>query len=156
MNIIGDDFPNRLEGTPGDDTILARGGNDTLRGLGGNDGLFPGSGDDILEGGAGNDTFGYTVNGGGRDIILDFFPLGQDVIDLAGAITLADLHDIATSNGDNLINDGDTGIANVSVVSGNLEIDFFDGNVLTIMGETSLLAGFDITSRIMPMVSMAR
>ena len=73
---LGDDAPNDLMGTTGDDWICGRGGNDILNGIGGNDvvqgndgndslddtGSVPGhsNGNDILEAGNGSDT----VNGG--------------------------------------------------------------------------------------------
>ncbi len=56
MAINGDDNPNNLPGTTGDDTINGFGGNDTLTGNAGNDLLYGGEGDDVLVGGAGVDT----------------------------------------------------------------------------------------------------
>ncbi|MGL4965691.1 MAG: beta strand repeat-containing protein [Inquilinus sp.] len=54
--INGDDTPNILDGTLGDDTINGFGGDDELSGLDGNDVLSGGNGDDVLRGGAGADS----------------------------------------------------------------------------------------------------
>ena len=55
-NIVGDNDPNTLPGTTGDDTITGLGGNDILEGGEGNDTLNGGPGNDTLNGGNGTDT----------------------------------------------------------------------------------------------------
>lgn len=62
--IDGNDRPNDLNGTSGDDVIRGFGGNDELDGRGGNDRLLGGTGNDELDGDAGNDTL---VGGSGND-----------------------------------------------------------------------------------------
>lgn len=88
------------------DVINGQGGNDTLTGLSGDDILRGGEGDDLLNGGVGKDT----LNGGaGKDIFVlagntDFdiitdFTLGQDLIGLAGGLTVEQLTINAGVNG---------------------------------------------------------
>ena len=48
-----------LNGTGGDDILIANNGTETLNGGGGNDVLFGNSGSHIMTGGAGNDTFAF-------------------------------------------------------------------------------------------------
>jgi len=55
--VPGDNNPNTLTGTVGDDVIEAFDGDDTLSALSGNDILYGGAGADIQYGGAGNDSF---------------------------------------------------------------------------------------------------
>jgi len=55
--ILGDDGDNLINGTPGDDIIIAGAGNDVINGRGGDDVITAGDGDDNVRGGAGNDTF---------------------------------------------------------------------------------------------------
>ncbi|MGD9665029.1 MAG: VWA domain-containing protein, partial [Novosphingobium sp.] len=79
---------NTLDGTSGEDILIARdanadtiygsGGNDILYGLGGNDVLNGGAGNDMLIGGAGADQFRLQTNGG-SDHIVDFVQ-GSDKI----------------------------------------------------------------------------
>jgi RTX calcium-binding nonapeptide repeat (4 copies) len=67
--IIGSNGPNKIQGTPyddticginGDDTINGKEGDDTIYGNNGSDDLSGGLGDDLIYGGNGNDTlFGY-------------------------------------------------------------------------------------------------
>lgn len=52
----GNNAPNTIPGTPGNDTLCGLGGDDTLRSGDGDDILLGGIGDDILLGGDGNDT----------------------------------------------------------------------------------------------------
>lgn len=54
-DIEGDDGPNRLKGTEGNDKIRGRDGDDVLKGRGGNDELRGDDGDDVMNGGAGAD-----------------------------------------------------------------------------------------------------
>lgn len=65
--ITGDDNNNRLEGTPGDDFISAKGGDDKLLGLAGNDELSGDAGNDRLLGGDGEDNL---LGGDGNDTLL--------------------------------------------------------------------------------------
>ena len=58
--ITGDNKPNLLNGTAGDDVIFGLGGNDNLNGGDGNDVLDGGTGADVMGGGKGNDI--YFVN----------------------------------------------------------------------------------------------
>ena len=58
-DIVGDNDPNTLPGTPGDDTITGLGGDDNLQGQDGNDTLDGGAGNDTLNGGNGTDTVTY-------------------------------------------------------------------------------------------------
>ena len=97
-----------------------------------------------MNGGAGNDIFVYNINNGGQDTITGFNP-DQDQIDLNGNITQAELIDTAMDsapsglleNGDD--NPGGDPQIDVTVVNGtDLQIDFDNGNVLTILGITSL------------------
>ncbi|MBJ6126256.1 hypothetical protein JAO75_12670 [Microvirga sp. BT325] len=79
--ISGNDSNNSLVGdkvaTALNDIIFAYGGNDTLEGLKGND---------TLAGGSGADTFIYRSSPTGHDVILDFDPLGGDVVRITKAI----------------------------------------------------------------------
>jgi Ca2+-binding RTX toxin-like protein len=70
-NIVGNNAPNVLNGTPQADNIAGAGGNDTIRGRGGADRLFADSGKDELFGGeradflnAADGTGGDELNGG--------------------------------------------------------------------------------------------
>ena len=74
--IVGDDAPERLDGTGGGDVILGLGGADTIYGKAGHDSLMGGDGDDTLvaaggddvaEGGAGDDS----IFGGDGDDTID-------------------------------------------------------------------------------------
>ena len=69
------------------DSLFGGDGNDTLSGGGGNDLLNGGVGNDQLTGGAGNDIFAYDARQFGTDTILDFAP--GDKIDLS-ALGVAD------------------------------------------------------------------
>lgn len=53
--IVGTNGKDKLNGTNGDDVILAGNGKDTVKGLGGNDTICGGAGKDVLKGGAGDD-----------------------------------------------------------------------------------------------------
>ncbi len=94
--INGDEFDNKLDGTPladlisglgGNDTLDGKDGDDTLDGADGNDRLLGGYGDDVLLGGDGDDTLNGgdgddTLNGGdGDDSISDYQQGDVDIID---------------------------------------------------------------------------
>ncbi len=82
--IIGTSLRDTIDGTAGDDVIIALGGRDTVRGLGGNDRICAGSGADTVRGGSGADRiFGQGGNdnlrgNGGADYIRG--GSGNDVI----------------------------------------------------------------------------
>lgn len=72
-------FPNIIDGTSGDDSLIGTNGNDSLSGLSGddqfdgmlgNDHLYGGLGNDLLNGGEGSDVYHYTA-GDGNDTISD-------------------------------------------------------------------------------------
>jgi hypothetical protein len=65
--IVGTDGRDVINGTPGDDVIVAGAGSDLVRGKGGNDIICGGAGRDRLIGGAGDDVL---VGEGGRDRLL--------------------------------------------------------------------------------------
>jgi Ca2+-binding RTX toxin-like protein len=77
---------NTINGTPGNDSIVAGGGNDTVNGLGGNDLICGGSGDDTLRGGNGNDRieggFGADtmIGNQGKDWVM--YPGRQEKVDI--------------------------------------------------------------------------
>jgi hypothetical protein len=70
--VTGDNFPNTLNGTAGNDIICGKGANDTLNGLAGNDLLIGDGGDDTMVGAQGNDailgTSGDDTLKGGADL----------------------------------------------------------------------------------------
>ena len=73
--VLGDNRPNTLNGTTGDDVICGRGGNDRINGRGGADLILGEGGNDVIRGGGGNDDLrgdsgADTVSGqGGKDSI---------------------------------------------------------------------------------------
>ncbi len=79
-----------LNGNFGNDVIFGENGNDILYGNEGNDSLNGGDGNDVLDGGAGDDTLvggnGNDVyifgKGHGKDIIADWAPNQQDIVQL--------------------------------------------------------------------------
>ncbi|MDF0732290.1 retention module-containing protein [Pseudomonas entomophila] len=122
---------NTLNGSNGDDVLLAGAGNDTLNGGNGHDVLVGGAGDDklyggdgddlliggpgndLLDGGAGNDTASYASATAG--VTVDLSHLGAQNTLGAGSDTLtgienligSDYNDTLTGNdGDNLLNGG--------------------------------------------------
>ena len=109
----GDD---KLWGDAGSDRLYGGAGDDYLSGGSGSDRLVGGAGDDTLIGGSGYDTFVYDVQGGDQDVIKDFS--GQDRITLA------------IPPGYNLSN------MKVEQVGASTELDFGNGNTLTIQGQT--------------------
>ena len=77
--IKGNNFPNTLTGTVGNDRLFGLGGNDTLSGGNRNNFLDGGLGDDSLTGGGGDDTFSVTD---GSDVITDLGS-GQDTLNVS-------------------------------------------------------------------------
>jgi VCBS repeat-containing protein len=61
-----------LNGTSGDDIIIATNGTETLSGGGGNDVLIGNSGSHVMTGGTGNDSFAFQRTSDGPGIITDF------------------------------------------------------------------------------------
>lgn len=61
-----------LNGTGGDDILIATNATETLTGGGGNDILFGNSGSHVMSGGAGNDTFAFMHTTDGTATITDF------------------------------------------------------------------------------------
>ncbi len=105
--------------------------------------LDGGQGDDTLTGGGDNDVFVFG-NKYDRDTVTDFDDgPGSDVIDAreTGLNTVAEFNELAESGGDeDLVDSGDNALGiEVSVVSGDLVMDFGGGDVLTVLNETYLL-----------------
>ncbi len=71
-----------LIGGAGIDMLYSFAGNNVLEGGGGNDVLDGGRGNDTLSGGAGDDRFVFHNDGSGLDVITDFAPASNDVIEL--------------------------------------------------------------------------
>lgn len=66
-----------LNGTSGDNILIATNGTETLNGGAGNDILFGNSGSHVTSGGAGNDTFAFMHTTDGTAIITDFNNISQ-------------------------------------------------------------------------------
>ncbi|MCL4677702.1 MAG: type I secretion C-terminal target domain-containing protein [Alphaproteobacteria bacterium] len=130
---------NTLQGTTGNDTLVADASNDTLLGGNGNDDLSGGLGDDILSGGNGADIlFGGLGNDrldgdGGADLYKFYAGHGDDILWESGTdidtlefgpgVTLADLEIIRISN--TALRIGilpSAGTGSITVEFGNLEI----------------------------------
>jgi Ca2+-binding RTX toxin-like protein len=79
----GSEIDQEFPGTSEIDEIFGLGGIDILHGLEGNDILEGGTGNDTLHGGAGDDLFRFNA-GDGHDTITDFFPGGDDRIQVTG------------------------------------------------------------------------
>lgn len=130
---------NTLQGTTGNDTLVADASNDTLLGGNGNDDLSGGLGDDILSGGNGADIlFGGLGNDrldgdGGADLYKFYAGHGDDILWESGTdidtlefgpgVTLADLEITRISN--TALRIGilpSAGTGSITVELGNLEI----------------------------------
>ncbi|MBR8827386.1 MAG: VCBS repeat-containing protein [Gomphosphaeria aponina SAG 52.96 = DSM 107014] len=83
----GNDY---LYGNFGNDKLVGGSGNDNLEGDDGTDLLNGGQGNDFLRGGSGKDTFILQRRNNGVDTVADF-QNGQDVFDLKGNLTFAQL-----------------------------------------------------------------
>jgi Ca2+-binding RTX toxin-like protein len=131
--ITGSSSADIIQGGEGSDLLLGAGGADNLSGGNGNDSLNGGTGNDTLAGGGNADTFSF--NGAfGTDTILDF-QSGSDQINLSAfSLTSANLD----TNGDNIINSSDSGVA--SLVGGNLQINLtsFGGDRIRFTGLTQI------------------
>ena len=103
-----------VHGGTGNDTVYGGQGNDQLFGDDGNDWLSGDLGNDSLTGGAGADRFLFRA-GSGQDVAMDFSYAEGDRVQLAVGQTYA-----------------------VSLVSGSEVISLGGGDILTLMGVTSL------------------
>jgi hypothetical protein len=122
----------RLNGGPGNDTLIGGSGNDTIIGGSGDDSLSGGGGNDVLLGGAGND---HIDGGAGNDLIRG--DSGNDTIsggDGNDTISGGDGNDsLSGDNGDDQI-DGNSGNDTISGGDGNDSLsggsgdDQVDGN----------------------------
>ncbi|MFD0465099.1 hypothetical protein ACFQY9_27910 [Microvirga aerilata] len=118
----GDDTgTNSLIGKSGPDVIFGYEGNDVIEGLGGND---------IFSGGDGADTFRFLTSGSGYDIILDFDPLRNDIVQVtkgvAGVKSFAALYRNVTNNAE-----------------GDAVLKLASGNTITFDGVTKAKLGYD-------------
>lgn len=113
---LGGNKGDKLFGRQGDDTLLGENGNDKLRGGEGNDILDGGAGRDMLFGGHGNDVFVF-ADGSGRDTVVHFVD-GDDLIDVSGfgIESWDEMSDMVSGRGH------------------RTQIDFGDGDVLTLLG----------------------
>lgn len=139
--IIGTDAGEVINGTPGNDVILALGGDDTINGLGGNDTYCAGDGDDAIfdvlggndwaAGGAGEDTIVLGIGndvafGGSQDDTLNGGP-GDD--ELNGG---AGNDGVFGQGGDDVLTGGlgddtVTGLDGDDTIEGNLGADVLNG-----------------------------
>lgn len=144
--ISGDDDPNNLVGTAGDDEIsgygqddvigpdASKGGNDTLYGGDGNDDIYGGNGDDILSGGNGKD---QVLGGGGNDRLY-----AGDIIKIDDAINEENYDE---SDGEGAFLDGQKGDDTIIGSVGNDILLGGDGKDLLIggAGNDVLYADYD-------------
>jgi glucose/arabinose dehydrogenase len=79
--IVGDDQPNRLNGTPNNDSISGLAADDVMRGGAGADSMDGGNGNDKINGGEGGDNI---LGGDGNDVIHGFNT--NDKVDGSGNI----------------------------------------------------------------------
>ena len=103
-----------------DDVVFGNKGNDLLFGNKNNDTLYGGEGDDTLSGGEGVDRFVFEVDSG-TDILTDFDIDAGEVLDFR----LLNL---------NLEFDDFRIFHMTETANGNVQLDFGDGNVLTLLG----------------------
>lgn len=121
--IKGNAGADTLKGGLGRDRLLGGRGDDTLQGRAHNDRLNGQAGDDILTGGRGADRFVF-ARGGGNDTITDFTD-DVDSIHFAGLGEAAEILDLATQVGDDVVFDfgaGDT-LAVLGITLGALADD---------------------------------
>lgn len=139
MNTLTASVGDHLQGTSGNDILVADASNDTLVGGNGNDSLTGGLGDDILSAGNGADTlYGGLGNdrldgGGGVDLYLYYAGQGHDILwesgtdidtlEFGAGVTLADLEITRISN--TALRIGilpSAGTGSITIEQGNLEI----------------------------------
>ncbi len=122
----GGDGNDRLFGAVGIDQLFGGAGDDLLSGGIGDDVLQGDQGNDLLLGGAGADSFVF--NGEiGADIVSDF-TLGQDHLSISSVLAggLSSAADIVSTY--------------ATVVGNNLELDFGNGNEITLIGFNDIAA----------------
>jgi len=97
VNVTQASGANPLNGTSGDDILIARPGAVTMNGSGGNDVFIGNTGAQIMNGGPGSDTFVFkavadsTPGAGNFDTIQDFTP-GVDHLDFTTIASTTSLH----------------------------------------------------------------
>jgi len=123
--IYGKAGADELRGGGGADVLRGGDGSDILMGDDGNDILNGNGGNDRLSGGNGSDIFAFT---GGRDTITYF----------ANNIDTVKFDDALWGGGSKSSLAQVLAQADVSVLDGNLRIDFGDGDVLTILKMTGV------------------
>lgn len=145
MNYEAANAGDYLQGTTGNDVLVADASNDNLTGANGNDSLTGGLGNDVLSGGNGNDTLfgglGNDLVNGGNGVDLYKFYAGQghdilwesgpetDTLEFGAGITLADLEIGRISN--TAVRIGilpSAGTGSITVEQGNLELLKFADN----------------------------
>ncbi|WP_314388319.1 type I secretion C-terminal target domain-containing protein, partial [Pseudomonas brenneri] len=122
---------NILNGGDGNDVLSAGNGNNQLNGGNGNDLLFSGTGNDQLDGGAGIDTVSYANATSAVTVTLGL--AGGQVTGGAGTDTLSGLENLIGSN----FNDNLTGDGNNNLISGGLGNDTLKGGG----GDDTLMGG---------------
>ena len=146
--IFGDNRDNRIEGTPGNDTIDGRGGDDRIFADGGNDDIKGGSGDDKIFAGDGNDR----IDGGKGDDAM-FGGAGNDIF--VGDLSHHDHHHghdswgwshgplgghgHAGSHGDDDTYDGGAGIDTLDFSGADRSIEIDLGNGTTRFGSATIV-----------------
>ncbi|MGE8114035.1 retention module-containing protein [Pseudomonas sp. NPDC086566] len=120
-----------LNGGDGHDVLVGGGGNDTLHGGNGNDLLIGGLGNDLLDGGAGNDTASYASATGA--VTVDLSHIGPQDTGAAGIDTLTGIENLIGSDyNDTLIGDAGDNLLNGGL--GNDVLKGGDGNDILIGG----------------------
>ena len=131
-----------LNGTPGNDTLVATSGTQTLIGNGGNDTFISGTGSFKVFGGTGNDTYSY-ASGTGAQTIADNG--GTNTLKLGSGLNAASMTLALGANGsDLLITDGVSGdLINIQAgVSGRTvqTLVYGDGSTMNLAGALTLAA----------------
>ncbi|MBO9552346.1 VCBS domain-containing protein, partial [Pseudomonas sp.] len=120
-----------LNGGDGHDVLVGGAGNDILHGGNGNDLLIGGLGNDLLDGGAGNDTASYASATGG--VTVDLSHIGPQNTGAAGIDTLTGIENLIGSDyNDTLIGDAGDNLLNGGL--GNDVLKGGDGNDILIGG----------------------
>uniref|UniRef100_UPI001A9CF6BE Ig-like domain-containing protein n=1 Tax=Pseudomonas sp. 51_B TaxID=2813573 RepID=UPI001A9CF6BE len=120
-----------LDGGEGNDVLVGGAGNDTLHGGNGNDLLIGGLGNDLLDGGAGNDTASYASATAG--VTVDLSLSGPQDTGAAGVDTLTGIENLIGSDyNDTLI--GDAADNTLNGGRGNDVLKGGDGNDILVGG----------------------